>query len=162
MKFRCLMSRNRKLKNQLFHHNLGYYRPRRGSSLVIAIFVIVVMSLLGAALVKMMDSSQENLAFEVLGTRAYNAAQTGVQWQLAQLFPVGLNSSAVNTCADVSHKPPIISTIKGFNACEIVDPIKCDDFTHNGVRYYTITSVGQCNIAGETTSRVIEVEARSM
>jgi MSHA biogenesis protein MshP len=156
------MSLNRKLKNQQFHHNSGYYRPRKGSSLVIAIFVIVVMSLLGAALVKMMDSSQENLAFEVLGTRAYNAAQTGVQWQLAQLFPVGLNSSAVNTCAGVSHEPPIISNIVGLNACKIVNPIKCDDFTHEGIRYYTITSVGQCSIDGEVTSRVIQVEARSL
>jgi MSHA biogenesis protein MshP len=161
------MSPNRKFKNQKFHHNSGYYRPRRGSSLVIAIFVIVVMSLLGAALVKMMDSSQENLAFEVLGTRAYNAAQTGVQWQLAQLFPVGLNSITVNTCADVRSDNSIVlpdtSNISGLQGCRIVDPIQCEDFlASDGVRYYTITSVGQCDINGEVTSRVIEVEARSM
>lgn len=134
----------------------------RGSALVIAIFVIIVMSLLGAALVKMMDSSQENLVFEVLGTRAYTAAQTGVQWQLAQLFPVGLMSTSVNTCATVSQTPPVISNIPGLEACVIVNPIICNDFLHEDVRYYSITSVGQCQVDGEVTSRVIAVEARGI
>lgn len=134
----------------------------RGSALVIAIFVIVVMSLLGMALVKMMDSSQQNVAFEVLGTRAYSAAQTGAQWQLAQLFPVRLNSTSANTCAGVSQTPPPVHNAPGLQDCFIVDPISCEDFLHDGVRYYTVTSVGQCQLDGEVTSRIIEVEARSL
>lgn len=134
----------------------------RGSALVIAIFVIIVMSLLGAALVNMMDSSQESVGFEVLGSRAYMAAQTGVQWQLAQLFPVGLMSTSANTCASVSQTPPQISNIQGLQGCSIVSPVICEDFLHNNVRYYTVTSVGQCQIDGEVTSRIIEVEAREM
>jgi MSHA biogenesis protein MshP len=130
---------------------------------VIAIFIIIVFSVLGAALVNMLDSSQEGVAYEVLGTRAYTAARTGVQWQLAQLFPVGINSKSVETCEIALNKPPDISNIPGLQGCRIVDPIECEDFLHDGnVRYYTITSVGQCDIDGEVTSRVIEVEARSM
>ena len=137
-------------------------KHNRGSALVIAIFVIVVMSLLGMALVKMMDSSQQNVAFEVLGTRAFSAAQTGAQWQLAQLFPVGLNSASANTCAGVSQAPPPVHNAPGLQDCFIASPITCEDFLHDGVRYYTITSVGQCQLDGEVTSRIIEVEARSM
>jgi len=142
--------------------HLSSRRQYRGSALVIAIFVIVVMALLGAALVKMMASSEEGVGFEVLGSRAYAAAQTGVQWQLAQLFPVGLMSISANTCASVSQTPPVISNISGFNGCMIVSPIICEDFLHDNVRYYTITSVGQCQIDGEVTSRIIEVEARGI
>lgn len=131
----------------------------RGSALVIAIFVIIVMSLLGAALVKMMESSQENVVYEVLGTRAYAAAQTGVQWQLGKLFPIG---SPARACSDVSQIPPPIELAKGFEGCRIVSPIKCSDFSHQGVIYYTVTSTGQCDLDGESTSRVIEVEARSI
>ena len=157
------MSPNKKSVVNKYYYRLPNRKVNNGSSLVIAIFVIVVMSLLGAALVKMMDSSQENVAFEVLGTRAYTAARTGVQWQLAQLFPVGLNSESVKTCDSVNNDLPDISNIPGLQGCLIVDPIECEDFLHDGnVRYYTITSVGQCNINGEVTSRVIEVEARSM
>jgi MSHA biogenesis protein MshP len=137
-------------------------KKQRGSALVIAIFVIIVMSLLGAALVKIMTSSQENVAYEVLGTRAYLAAQSGAQWQLAQLFPVGLTSTTLNRCNDVSQRPPIIDHIPGLKNCKIVSPVTCDDFLHLNVVYYTIRSVGECNIDGEFTSRIIEIEARSL
>jgi MSHA biogenesis protein MshP len=139
------------------YKSLGIHKSR-GSALVIAIFVIIVISLLGAALVKMMASSQENLAFEVLGTRAYTAAQSGMQWQLAQLFPVG---ESVRTCASASQVAPIINKVPGLVGCEIKS-IECFDFTHADVRYYTIKSIGQCEIDGEHTSRKIEVEARSL
>jgi MSHA biogenesis protein MshP len=131
----------------------------RGSALVIAIFVIIIMSLLGAALVKMMASSQESVVYEVLGTRAYAAAQTGVQWQLGELFPIG---SSAKRCSAVNKVPPTISQAKGFNGCEIASPIECNDFSHQGIIYYTIKSIGQCDLDGESTSRIIEVEARSI
>ena len=162
MKYRCLMFPNKKSAINKYYDRLPNRRMNNGSSLVIAIFVIIVMSLLGAALVKMMDSSQENVAFEVLGTRAYTAARTGIQWQLAQLFPVGLNIDLVETCDSARNNPPDISNISGLQGCSIMSPIECEDFQHDGIRYYTITSVGQCDIGGEVTSRVIEVEARGM
>lgn len=141
-------------------HIIQSNNKQRGSALVIAIFVIVVMSLLGAALVKIMDSSQENVAYEVLGTRAYNAAQTGIQWQLAQLFPL---NNTIATCASITNSPPILNQISGFIGCEI-SSITCDDFLHpdSGVRYYTVKSIGQCAIDGEFVTREIEVEARSL
>ncbi|NQZ88440.1 MAG: pilus assembly PilX N-terminal domain-containing protein [Colwellia sp.] len=131
-----------------------------GSALVIAIFVIIVLSLLGAALVKTLDSSQESVAFEVFGTRAYNTAQTGIQWQLAQIFPLG---GTIQTCASISNIPPDVSAISGFEGCEIILAVDaCVDFLHDSSRYYTITSTGQCNVGAEITSRTIEVEARSL
>jgi MSHA biogenesis protein MshP len=135
-------------------------KKQSGSALVVAIFIIIVISILGAALVNILDSSQESVAYEVLGTRAYTAAQSGVQWQLGQIFPVGASSDAVNGCSAAS--PPVITNIDGLKGCSIVDPVACTEFTHKSVRYFTVTSTGECNIDGEITSRTVEVEARSL
>jgi MSHA biogenesis protein MshP len=133
---------------------------QRGSALVIAIFIIIVMSLLGAALVNMLDSSQESVAYEVLGTRAYAAAQSGAQWQLGQIFQAGAASDAVNACSVAA--PPTISSTDGLKGCEIINPVTCSEYTHDTVRYFTIVSTGECTIDGEKTSRTIEVKARSL
>ena len=135
-------------------------KKQSGSALVVAIFIIIVISLLGAALVSILDSSQESVAYEVLGTRAFTAAQSGVQWQLGQIFPAGLASDAVNGCSGAA--PPVISNIDGLENCVIFNPVACSEFTHDNVRYFTVTSTGECTIDGEITSRTVEVEARSL
>lgn len=146
---------------------LNYTSKQRGSALVIAVFVIIVMSLLGAALVKMLESSQENVAYEVIGTRAYTAAQIGVQWQLSQVFPlavIGAEAQALQ-CSDIDfNEKPQISNVTGLKDCEIVlnPATACVDILHQNTRYYTITSTGQCNIDGEITSRTVRVDAKSL
>jgi MSHA biogenesis protein MshP len=133
-----------------------YPNQQAGSALVIAIFVIVVLSVLGAALVKMLESSQESVAYEVLGTRAYTAAQSGLQWQLAEVFPLSDSPSA---CDDIVNALPSFDNTLGLAQCNV--SVSCDDFVHDTIRYYTITSTGECAIGSELTSRKIAVEARS-
>jgi len=139
-----------------FSYKLTNINKNQGSALVMAIFVIIVMSLLGAALVKIMASSQENVAFEVLGTRAYTAAQSGMQWQLSEVFPLNNNAaSCINT--EVTRT---FNNVEGLAQC--VAKVSCSTFAHNDINYYTVISTGECTIDGEKTSRVIEVEARSL
>ena len=137
-----------------------YPNQQAGRALVIAIFVIIVLSVLGATLVKMLESSQESVAYEVLGTRAYTAALSGLQWQLAEVFP--LNSPAI-VCADIvnSPPPPSFNNTLGLAQCKV--SVSCSDFDReNGIRYYTITATGTCAIGSESTSRKIAVKARSL
>ncbi|WP_206485138.1 pilus assembly PilX N-terminal domain-containing protein [Thalassotalea sp. G2M2-11] len=133
-------------------------RDNQGSALVIAIFVIVVMTVIGAALVRMLSTSAETIAYEVLGTRAYNAAQIGLQWRLQQVFPLNEPAKACNALTDPK---PALSTITGLENCTIAS-LNCVDEQIAGTRYYTITSTGQCNIAGVLTSRTLEVQAREL
>ncbi|MBL4940147.1 MAG: pilus assembly PilX N-terminal domain-containing protein [Colwellia sp.] len=128
-----------------------------GSALVIALFVITVMSLLGVALVKMIGSNAESIAYEVFGTRAYQAAQAGVQRKMAELFPL-LPSSGV-CLAGVDYD---FSAIDGLDGCSALDVVCTTDATVAGITYYTITSTGQCRVAGILTSRSIELKARSL
>jgi MSHA biogenesis protein MshP len=131
---------------------------QKGSAIVIAIFVIVVMALLGAALVKILSSSAESVAYEVIGTRAYAAAQTGAQWQLLEVFPH--NTNTATACKNFITEPDL-SNVKGLEYCQAT--VNCDDGgTFTGTTYYVITSVGQCSFGGVITSRTVIIEARSL
>lgn len=131
-------------------------KTQQGSSLVIAIFIIVVMASLGATLLNMMTTNEEDYAYEVLGIRAYNAAQTGVQRKLQQIFPLNAVPN-IAECVDVTFD---LSTVDGLNQCSV--NITCTTIKHNSVNYFTVSSVGQCQINGETTSRMVEVKAKSL
>lgn len=145
----------RKMRNNV------HYSRVQGSALVIAIFIIIVMSLLGAALMKMLASSQQNVVYEVLGTRAYAAAQSGIQWQLSQVFP--LNTSGGVSCAAqsvIDANKPTFSGVNGLAQCSV--NVTCSSFDIASTRYYTVQATGKCQAGLELTSRTIEVEARSL
>jgi len=127
---------------------------QRGSSLVIALFIMVVMSVLGAALINVIINNEEDYAYEVIGTRALHAAQTGAQWRLQQIFPL---RNAPNVDVNISLAACVngtlnLANINGLNQCT----------AHENVDYITVRSVGACNLNGESASRVIEVQAKSI
>jgi len=129
-----------------------------GSALVIAVFVIVVMSLIGAALVRMLASSSEAVAYEVIGTRTFTVAQSGAQWQLALVFPLGSKAN-VAACDTVAAEPDI-STVSGTENCNFVVTCSANEF--NNEHYFVIRSTGSCSVGGIVTSRTIEIEAQSL
>jgi MSHA biogenesis protein MshP len=137
-----------------------YPNQQAGSALVIAIFVIIVLSVLGATLVKMLESSQESVAYEVLGTRAYTAALSGLQWQLAEVFPLDSPAIACKTQAEINSATPSFNNTLGLAQCNL--SVSCTDFEREGIRYYTITGTGTCAINSELTSRKVAVEAHSL
>lgn len=57
-------------------------RVQRGFSLVTAIFLLVVMSALGAMMVTFFGAQQQSSALDALGSRAYQAAHAGVEWAM--------------------------------------------------------------------------------
>ncbi|REL36675.1 pilus assembly PilX N-terminal domain-containing protein [Thalassotalea euphylliae] len=143
---------------------------QHGSSLILAIFVLVVMLLLGTAMTRMIATSSQSVAYEVLGTRAYQAANVGAQQRLSMIFPVSAstqrcgvpdpvtNRSSDNTIPSVLNS---LSSVGGLNGCR-VSALSCNDFVVDGVTYYRITASGQCTAGEVQTLRTIEVEARSL
>ncbi|TRX52800.1 hypothetical protein [Thalassomonas sp. M1454] len=133
--------------------------PKRqhGASLVMAVFMIVVFSVLAAVMAKMISVSSETISYEVLGTRAYLAADTGNQWAQQKLFPVPASNTS---CADVnSATVPNINSAPGLIGCAI-ESVQCQEFTENGVTYFTLTTTGLCNAGNISANRTIEVNAR--
>ncbi|NQY87091.1 MAG: pilus assembly PilX N-terminal domain-containing protein [Colwellia sp.] len=134
----------------------GVNQYQQGSALIIAVFIIVIMTLLGTALVRMISSSAETVVYEVLGIRAYQAAQSGLQRKLVEVFPL---EPANGDC-----KAPVLydfSAIQGLENCQAIN-VGCTESVILDVTYYTITSTGRCEVGGVLTTRVLEVKARRL
>lgn len=142
------------LKLLFKHHSL---KKQQGSALVVAIFIITIMTLLGAALVKMISSNAETIAYEVMGTRALQAAQAGMQRKMSELFPLLPNSGICSGSVQYDF-----SSILGLENCKAIAVACSNDAFVEEISYYTVTSTGQCVVAGVITSRTIEVKAKSL
>lgn len=149
MKYMFPMCRNNLMK-------MNPLKNSRGSSLVIAIFILVVMSVLGASMSKVLRSNEQTYAYEVLGTRAYTTAQSGAQRKLQEIFPIG---AATDNDACKSEEFDF-SAVEGINNCKANVVCSSKSHSNSGQYYFTIESTGSCDINGETTSRRVEVKAR--
>lgn len=59
---------------------------QRGFSIVTAIFLIVVLALLGAFIVSISGLQQSSQQADLLGVRAYQAARAGIEWGAYQVL----------------------------------------------------------------------------
>ena len=62
---------------------------QRGFSIVTAIFLMVVLSALGAAVLVVSSMQHTSSAIDVQGARAYQAARAGVEWGMYQILDPG-------------------------------------------------------------------------
>ncbi len=88
--------------------------PRRlrrsaGVGLITAIFLLVVLTGLGVAMVTVFSSQQASSALDVQGARAYQAARAGIEWGLFQKLR---NNSCAATPS--SFAMPAGTTLSGF------------------------------------------------
>ena len=52
----------------------------------VAVFILVIMALLAAAIVQLSSPNNISAAQEILSTRAFYAAESGASWAMSQLF----------------------------------------------------------------------------
>jgi MSHA biogenesis protein MshP len=62
------------------------FRKARGFSIVTALFLLVVLSLLGAFIVSVTGLQQSSQQLDVQGVRAYQAARAGIEWGAWQVL----------------------------------------------------------------------------
>ncbi len=149
---------------------LGLHK-QSGSSLMLAVFILVVMSLLASALMKMLSSSHESVVVEVYGTRALMAANTGVELMVSRIFPI--NATALvesdlvqNACGDLSSNPltGALPNNSGMTHCSY--NVSCTDTVvqvdGSDVRFYRFNSVGSCEFDDWTSVRQVQVEAKTV
>ncbi len=142
-----------------------------GSSLMLAVFILVVMSLLASALMKMLSSSHESVVVEVYGTRALMAANAGVELMVSSIFPINVTALSEadlvqNTCSDLTNNPITgsLPSTAGMSHCSY--SVSCSDMVEqvdgSDVRFYRFNSVGSCDIDGWTSVRQVQVEAKTI
>lgn len=82
-------------------------RHQSGFTLASAIFLLVVLSALGAAMVYISTLSHTTSAMDIRGSRAYQAAKAGIEW--------GAYQEMINhSCAASTSIVPVAPTLNGF------------------------------------------------
>ena len=120
----------------------GFAQARSsGFALVTAIFVLVVLALLGAAMVALSTTQHIGQARDLLGTRAYFAARAGLEWGVYQALR---NAS----CAGSAALPALAGSAQGFAVqvqCNASGPF---DEGGASVRVYQVTATASLGAAG--------------
>jgi MSHA biogenesis protein MshP len=87
---------------------------QRGFSIVTAIFLLVVLEGLGAAMLTFFNAQHQSSALDVLGSRAYQAARTGVEWAAYQVVTSSSSSVTAATCATTFAQGSLGGTLAPF------------------------------------------------
>jgi MSHA biogenesis protein MshP len=129
------------------------HTQQRGSALVIAVFIIVVMLALVLSLSRLLISSSETVVYEVQGTRALFAAQSGLEIKLTELFPITEDAAICEENSEIQFDTP------GLLACKT--EISCTPFPDDVTpSMYQLVSTGSCDAGGFITSRKVQIEVR--
>ncbi|MGM0907116.1 MAG: hypothetical protein ACQEVQ_11350 [Pseudomonadota bacterium] len=135
-----------------------------GSALVVAIFVIVALGLLVATLSRLVVSSSDSVVTEVLGARAYQAAQTGLNIAMMEVFPLNEPSfDAVDECDDVVLPNPIqfsATDDPGLAQCSVT--VQCLETSFRGDTYFELRATGNCSGGSFQASRTVSVEVTGL
>ena len=135
------------------------YRRQRGSALIVAIFLITVMGLLAAAMIRIDSTSQTTTTHEVFATRAWYAAHSGNEYVLSQLFPLGRHDADAAACKTYTLSAAAFSCQQVTVTCRRM-PYK--NAKAEEVSSYQLESTATCGTGAYATTRVQEVWAKEI
>lgn len=141
---------------------------QQGNIIVIVVFILLVLGVLGVAVVRVISHSSAGILTEVYGARAVQAAESGIEVFLTELFPLN-PAQAVPVCTAyaTNQNPNEVKTYsfqsEGLRHCTAT--IYCDQQelnpSINTDLHYRVISKGECRIAKQFFTRQIIVEAKS-
>lgn len=116
---------------------------QRGFSIATAIFLVVVLALLGAFIVSVSGLQQTSAQLDVQGVRAYQAARAGVEWAAFQvLTPI---SDTPPACpASPTNIAGLGGSLSAFTVTVTCTVTTTTTESNRNVRTYQIVSTG-CN-----------------
>lgn len=101
---------------------------QRGVSVITAVFIMLLLGVISALMVNLMSTAHMTSAQDIEGSRAYQAAQAGVEWGLYHVLdPLNTTSLPVMPACPA---PPILPVIDGFTVS-----LTCDRFPDNANVY---------------------------
>ncbi len=114
------------------------------------VFILVILTLLAAAIMRLSTTSALSVASEIQSNRAFYAAESGAQWAMNQIFPPDGGGGACFAPANLNF------TVGGLNGCSAT--VNCvSPGIFNGDTHFTVTSTGSCG----TETRQIQVGAKN-
>lgn len=123
-----------------------------GIGLMGAVFFMVVVGLLSAAITSSVTNGADAFALEIISQRAFFAAETGAQLGVQSAYPPQGTGSCGNNNWDLN--------VIDLPQCSAT--VSCRSSVVGGVAYHTIESTGRCSDGGNIVAeRVILVRAQS-
>jgi MSHA biogenesis protein MshP len=134
---------------------------QHGFSIITAIFLLVVLSFLGIAMVSFSTSQHQSAAMDVMGSRAYQAARAGIEWQAFYVVNSASNAAAaIPQCAAGNNLGALGGTLAPFTVI-----VNCQAASHvegaSTIWIYDVSAVAQTGgVAGNPNfvERVINVK----
>ena len=145
------------MKTKLF----GNFRHRstlarqRGVSIISAIFLLLLFAALAAFMVSLTGTANISSAQDVQGSRAYQAAQAGIEWGLYEVLdPANSSVVAPGNAAwpNMPGCPNGALVIEGFNVAVSCNPVVPQDYLEAGdsrsIRVYRLVSTASLGAVG--------------
>jgi MSHA biogenesis protein MshP len=111
-----------------------------GFAIVSAIFLVVVLGLLGTVIVSLSTTQQVSGVRDLLGSRAYFAAKAGIEWGAYQVLQL-------NSCAASTTLPALSGSAAGFTVQVSCSSTAYEEAGTSGA-VYQITSTATRGIDG--------------
>lgn len=109
------------------HLASGHGKHQRGFALVAAIFIVVILSLLGIMMVTIGGMQRATASTAAQGTRAYYAARAGIEWGTFQ----SVSSSGPHSCPAASGT--LTLSVPGLNGFTVI--VQCTPLPSAGVEH---------------------------
>ncbi|RUO62429.1 hypothetical protein [Pseudidiomarina insulisalsae] len=138
-------------------------RQQAGAALAIALFVLLIVALLGLTLVRALNDTATAVASDVIGTRAQLAARSGIEALMTELYPLDSTLNTALCPSRSSAEPPVVRTYtftaEGLTQCQA--EVRCNQLQLNSPyrgTHIRIISGGSCDAGSFTYSKRILVE----
>lgn len=132
-------------------------RAQAGFSIVAAIFIVVVLAALAAALLTVASLQHSSAGLDLQGVRAYQAAQTGVEWGIYRILNpdnvpdppvVGPDPTQVPQCWSPAAVVTAGGSLAGFSVSVSCTDVRTTELTRN-IGVYTIMAVATFGTANQ-------------
>ncbi len=117
-------------------------KRQHGFSIITAIFLLVVLAGLGAAMVTLSTSQNQSSAMDVMGSRAYQAARAGIEWAAYQIINNPTPSTAAS-CAQTFAQGSLGGTLSPFAVTVTCSKIS-SAVTGDSLNYFYYVSAVAC------------------
>ncbi|MEZ8825662.1 MSHA biogenesis protein MshP [Vibrio amylolyticus] len=135
-------------------------RKQSGSLYIIAVFVLVVMGFLGAALTRMEWSNNDALTRDALGTQAWLLSHSANELVLTYMYPLNASAAVASNCTS-----PMPSDIQNALLALGSQQVNCSEITSScssvgtleSENFYKVESTAICGTGINYVQRKQEV-----
>ena len=121
-------------------------KKQLGFSLVSAIFIIVILALIGSYIISLSALTNQSISLSSLGVKAYYAAKSGLEWGAYSVAPLG--GAGPYNCPAASTNLSL--TQGGLSGLSVTVTCVANSFTEHGITYkvFQLRSTGTYGVAG--------------